>query len=95
MLDAHPPFQIDGNFGGAAAVAEMLVQSNSEYIELLPALPKAWPSGTIKGLKTRGNFEIEMSWNAGQVTNLKIKSSTQASAKVLMNGKMQMIKTSK
>ncbi len=95
LLDAHPPFQIDGNFGGAAAVAEMLVQSNAEYIELLPALPKAWPSGTIKGLKTRGNFEIEMSWNAGQVTNLKIKSSTQASAKVLMNGKMQMIKTSK
>ena len=95
LLDAHPPFQIDGNFGGAAAVAEMLVQSNAEYIELLPALPKAWPSGTIKGLKTRGNFEIEMSWNAGHVTNLKIKSSTQASAKVLMNGKMQMIKTSK
>ena len=95
LLDAHPPFQIDGNFGGAAAVAEMLVQSNAEYIELLPALPKAWPSGTIKGLKTRGNFEIEMSWNAGQVTNLKIKSSNQATAKVLMNGKMQMIKTSK
>ena len=95
LLDAHPPFQIDGNFGGAAAVAEMLVQSNAEYIELLPALPKAWPSGTIKGLKTRGNFEIEMSWTAGQVTNLKIKSSTQASAKVLLNGKMQTIKTSK
>jgi len=95
LLDAHPPFQIDGNFGGAAAVAEMLVQSNAEYIELLPALPKAWPSGTIKGLKTRGNFEIEMSWTAGQVTNLKIKSSTQATAKVLMNGKMQTIKTSK
>ena len=95
LLDAHPPFQIDGNFGGAAAVAEMLVQYNAEYIELLPALPKAWPSGAVKGLKTRGNFEIEMSWNAGQVTNLKIKSSTQATAKVLMNGKMQTIKTSK
>jgi len=95
LLDAHPPFQIDGNFGGAAAVAEMLVQSNTEYIELLPALPKAWPSGTIKGLKTRGNFEIEMSWTAGQVSNLKIKSTTQATAKVLMNGKIQIIKTSK
>jgi len=95
LLDAHPPFQIDGNFGGAAAVAEMLVQSNIDYIELLPALPKAWPSGAVKGLKTRGNFEIEMSWNAGQVTNLKIKSATQASAKVLMNGKTQIIKTSK
>ncbi len=95
LLDAHPPFQIDGNFGGAAAVAEMLVQSNSDYIELLPALPKAWPAGAVKGIKARGNYEIDMSWSAGQVTNVKIKSATQASAKVLMNGKIQMIKTSK
>lgn len=95
LLDAHPPFQIDGNFGGAAAVAEMLVQSNSDYIELLPALPKAWPSGEVKGLKTRGNFEIDMVWNAGKVTALKIKSSTQASAKVMMNGKLETVKTSK
>jgi len=95
LLDAHPPFQIDGNFGGAAAVAEMLLQSNTDYIELLPALPKAWPSGAVKGLKARGNYEIDMSWNAGQVTNVKIKSTTQSTAKVLMNGKMQVIKTSK
>ena len=95
LLDAHPPFQIDGNFGGAAAVAEMLVQSNADYIELLPALPKAWPAGAVKGIKTRGNYEIDMSWSAGQVTNVKIKSATQTSAKVLMNGKIQMIKTSK
>jgi alpha-L-fucosidase 2 len=95
LLDAHPPFQIDGNFGGAAAVSEMLVQSNADYIELLPALPKAWPAGAVKGLKARGNYEIEMSWNAGLVTNVKIKSTTQTTAKVLMNGKMQLIKTSK
>lgn len=95
LLDAHPPFQIDGNFGGAAAVAEMLVQSNSDYIELLPALPKAWPSGEVKGLKARGNYEIDMIWNAGKVTTLKIKSTTQASAKVLMNGKIETVKTSK
>jgi alpha-L-fucosidase 2 len=95
LLDAHPPFQIDGNFGGAAAVSEMLVQSNADYIELLPALPKAWPAGAVKGLKARGNYEIEMSWNAGLVTNLKIKSTTQTNAKVLMNGKMQLIKTTK
>lgn len=95
LLDAHPPFQIDGNFGGAAAVSEMLVQSNADYIELLPALPKAWPTGTVKGLKARGNYEIEMSWNAGLVTNVKIKSTTQTNAKVLMNGKMQLIKTIK
>ena len=95
LLDAHPPFQIDGNFGGAAAVSEMLVQSNADYIELLPALPKAWPSGAVKGLKARGNYEIEMSWNAGLVTNVKIKSTTSTTAKVLMNGKMQLIKTIK
>jgi alpha-L-fucosidase 2 len=95
LLDAHPPFQIDGNFGGAAAVAEMLLQSNDEYISLLPALPKAWASGAVKGLKARGNYEIEMVWNDGQVTNVKIKSTTQPTAKVLMNGKIQIIKTSK
>jgi alpha-L-fucosidase 2 len=95
LLDAHPPFQIDGNFGGAAAVAEMLVQSNAEYIELLPAIPKAWQSGTVKGLKARGNYEIDMTWSKGQVTNLKIKSSTNATATVLMNGKMETVKTIK
>ena len=95
LLDAHPPFQIDGNFGGAAAVAEMLVQSNASYIELLPALPKAWPSGAVKGLKARGNFEIDMTWNKGQVTNVKIKSTTNSTATVLMNGKLQVIKTIK
>jgi len=95
LLDAHPPFQIDGNFGGAAAVAEMLLQSNDEYISLLPALPKAWASGAVRGLKARGNYEIEMVWNDGQVTNVKIKSTTQPTAKVLMNGKIQIIKTSK
>ena len=94
LLDAHPPFQIDGNFGGAAAVVEMLVQSNGEVIELLPALPKAWPSGEVRGLKARGNYEINMSWNAGQVTNLVIKS-TKPTAQVLMNGKLQTVKTSK
>ena len=94
LLDAHPPFQIDGNFGGAAAVAEMLVQSNGEVIELLPALPKAWPSGEVKGLKAHGNYEINMRWNAGQVTNLVIKS-TKPTAQVLMNGKLQIVKTVK
>jgi alpha-L-fucosidase 2 len=73
----------------------MLVQSNAEYIELLPAIPKAWQSGTVKGLKARGNYEIDMTWRKGQVTNLKIKSSTSATANVLMNGKMETIKTVK
>ena len=95
LLDAHPPFQIDGNFGGAAAVAEMLVQSNGEYIELLPALPKAWPNGEVKGLKARGNFEIDMVWAEGKVKTVKIKSATQSNAKVWLNGRLETLKTVK
>ena len=95
LLDAHPPFQIDGNFGGAAAVAEMLVQSNNDYIELLPATPKAWSNGEVKGLKARGNFEVDFVWSDGKVKSVKVKSATQPFANVLMNGRMEKIKTVK
>ena len=95
LFDAHPPFQIDGNFGGSAAVAEMLVQSTPDLIELLPAVPKAWASGKVSGLKARGGFEISMQWEGGQVKNVVIKSKNSASVRVRMNGEIKVIKTIK
>ena len=89
LFDAHPPFQIDGNFGGTAGICEMLMQCDGETMHLLPALPKEWPAGEIKGIKARGNHEIDLVWNNGKVSKVSITSKNAGNLTVKYNGKQK------
>ena len=89
LFDAHPPFQIDGNFGGTAGVCEMLMQCDGETMHLLPALPKEWSAGEIKGIKARGNYEINLVWNGGKVSKASITSKNAGNLTVKYNGKQK------
>ena len=86
LLDAHSPFQIDGNFGGCAGVAEMLMQSSLSTITLLPSLPEQWSDGSVKGLCARGGFVVDMDWKGGKVTSLSVFSRKGGRTTVSFNG---------
>ena len=92
LFDAHPPFQIDGNFGGTAGVCEMLMQSGDGKIELLPALPEQWKDGAVSGLCARGGFELSFEWKGGKVRHCAIKAKKTGTITLLYNGQQKTIR---
>ncbi|HCM60010.1 MAG TPA: hypothetical protein DIS74_06510 [Bacteroidales bacterium] len=95
LFDNHPPFQIDGNFGGTAGIAEMLLQSHNGVVRVLPALPEAWPDGEVSGLKARGNFEVGIEWIGGAPTMISVKSLSGAPLKMTYQGNDIQMETEK
>jgi alpha-L-fucosidase 2 len=88
MFDNHPPFQIDGNFGGTAGITEMLLQSHDGFIDILPALPDAWSSGEFNGLMARGGFQVSAKWEEGKVVSCTVTSHGNKPFRVKINGRM-------
>ena len=88
MFDNHPPFQIDGNFGAAAGIGEMLVQSHEDFIHILPAVPDAWRDGEVKGIIARGGYTVDIKWRDNKVVNCQIKSKNSKSVKVFINNEL-------
>jgi len=96
LLSAGPPFQIDGNFGATAGIAEMLIQSHAGFIDLIPAIPDAWKmEGEVKGLKARGNFTVDMKWKDGKIVTYKISSPEALNVTVKVNGEFEKVHTHK
>jgi alpha-L-fucosidase 2 len=87
MFDAHPPFQIDGNFGGAAGIMEMLLQSWGGEVLLLPALPSAWPCGSVRGIRARGALTLDLAWRGGRLASLRISGKPGATVRLRYQGK--------